>query len=128
MEELKADSIEKETCITHLEVKVQEFTSSMEKAQKEAVTAFMRSNKFKTHLDCHYAVGYENFHTDAKEAYPEMDFDSFIIPTAIESSLLPTSSENVNMVDDASTEPVQDALDASKDNPKSRGDAPSGLS
>ena len=32
VEELKADSIEKEAHITHLEVKVQEFASSMEKA------------------------------------------------------------------------------------------------
>ena len=42
VEELKANSIEKDTRISHLEVKVQGFTSSMEKAQKEAVTAFMR--------------------------------------------------------------------------------------
>ena len=32
VEELKADSIKKEIRIAHLEVKVQEFTSSMEKA------------------------------------------------------------------------------------------------
>ena len=56
-----------------------------------------------------------------------MDFVSFKIPTAIKSSLLPMSSENVNVVDDASTEPTQDATDASKDDPKSGGDAPSGL-
>ena len=37
------------------------------------------------------------------------------------------SSEDVNVVDDASTEPTQDAIDASKDDPKSGGDAPSGL-
>ena len=128
MEELKADSIEKETRITHLEVKVQEFTSSMEKAQKEAVVAFMRSNEFKTRLDHHYAAGYEDFRSDAKKAYPKVDFDSFMIPTAISSSLLPTSFEDVNVVDDASTEPIQDATDANKDDLKSRGDALSGLS
>ena len=32
VEELKADSIEKDTRVSHLEVKVQGFTSSMEKA------------------------------------------------------------------------------------------------
>ena len=57
-----------------------------------------------------------------------MYFVSFKIPTAIKSSLLLMSSENVNVVDDASTEPTQDATDASKDDPKSGGDAPSGLS
>ena len=57
-----------------------------------------------------------------------MEFDSFKIPIAIESSLLPTSSEDVNMVDDALTKITQDAIDASKVDPKFGGDAPSGLS
>ena len=61
-----------------------------------------------------------DFRSDAKEAYPEMDFDVFKVPIAAESSLLQTSSKDVKIMDDASTEP-------SKDNPKSR-DAPSGLS
>ena len=47
MEELKANSIKKETHITHFEVKAQKFTSSMEKTQKEGVVAFKRSNEFK---------------------------------------------------------------------------------
>ena len=107
MEELKADSIKKETRITYLKVKVQEFTSSMEKAQKEAVvTAFMRSNEFKTRLDFHYTAGSKDFRFDAKEAYPEVDFDSFMIPTTTKSSLLLTSSKDVNVVDDALTEPT----------------------
>ncbi|KAL0015485.1 hypothetical protein SO802_002554 [Lithocarpus litseifolius] len=121
VEELKADSVEKENRIAHLEVKLQELTSSMEKAQKETITAFMRSAEFKTCLDCHYAASYEDFRADAKEAYLEMDFDSFVIPTAAESSLLPMSSEDVNVVDDATTEMAQD-------DPKSVGDASSGLS
>ena len=128
MEELKADSIEKETCIIHLEVKVQGFTSSLEKAQKEAIAAFMKSEEFKNRLDRHYIAGYEDFRSNAKEAYPKMDFDSFKIPTTIESSLLQTSFEDVNIMDDDSTEPVQDATDSNKDNPKSGGNAPSGLS
>ena len=57
-----------------------------------------------------------------------MDFDSFMIPTATESSLLLTSSEDLNVMDDTSTEPTQDTTDVNKDNPKSEGDAPSGLS
>ena len=104
VEELKADSIKKETRITHLEVKIQRFTSSMKKAQKEAIAAFMRLDEFKNWLDCHYIVGYKDFRFDAEKAYPEMDFDSFKIPTATKRSLLLASSEDVNMVDDASTE------------------------
>ena len=78
----------------------------MEKAQKEAIAAFKRSNEFKTRLDRHYAASYEKFCFDANEAYPEVDFDSFMILTATESSLLPTSSKDVNMVGDASTKPA----------------------
>ena len=128
VEELKANSIEKDTRISHLEVKVQGFTSSMEKAQKEAIAAFMKSNEFKIHLDRHYVVGYEDFRSDAKEAYPEMDFDFFKIPTAVESSLPQTSSEDVNIMDDALTEPTQDVAETSKDDPKSGDNAFSGLS
>ena len=70
----------------------------------------------------------EDFRSNAKEAYPKMDFDSFKIPTTIESSLLQTSFEDVNIMDDDSTELVQDATDSNKDNPKSGGNALSGLS
>ena len=104
VEELKADSIKKETHITHLEVKIQRFTSSMKKAQKEAIAAFMRLDEFKSWLDCHYIVGYKDFHFDAEKAYLEMAFDSFKIPTATKSSQLLASFEDVNMVDDASIE------------------------
>ena len=128
IEELKADSIEKETCITHLEGKVLELTSSLEKAREEAIATFKRSDEFKNRLDSHYVVGYKDFHADAKETYPDIDFDSFKIPLAIESSLLPTSSKDVNVVDNATTEIAQDATAASKDNSKSGGDAISGLS
>ena len=77
MEELKADSIEKETRINHLEVKCQGFTSSLEKAKKEAIATVMKSNDFTNRLDQHYVAGYEDFRSDAKEAYPEMKFDFF---------------------------------------------------
>ena len=117
MEELKADSIEKETHIAHLQEKVLGLTLSMEKAQEEAIVAFMRSNKFKNRLDHYYVAGYKYFRADAKETYPEVNFDSFKTPTATESSLLLTSSEDVNMVGDASTETAQDATNASKDDP-----------
>ena len=117
VEELKADFIKKETRITHLEVKVQKSTSSMEKAQKEAVTTFLRS----AGIDRHYATGYQNFHANAKEAYPEMDFNSFMIPITAESSLLSMSFEDVNVMDNATTE-------IALDDPKPGGDAPSGLS
>ena len=127
VEELKADSIEKETRIVHLEGQILVFNSSLEKAREEAVAAFKKSNEYKNHLDSHYAAGYEDFRANAKEAFPDLDFDSLKIPLATESSLLPTSSEDVNVVDDATNELTQDTTIASKDVPKSGGDAANGL-
>ena len=123
VEELKADSVEKETRIAHLEGQVSGFNSSLEKAREEAVAAFKKSDEYKNRLDSHYAVVYEDFRADAKEAFPDLDFDSLKIPLATESSLLPTSSEDINVVDDASYEVTQDATAVSKDVSESGGDA-----
>ena len=95
----------------------------MEKAREEAVAAFKKSDEYKNRLDSHYVAGYEDFRANAKEAFPDLDFDSLKIPLATESSLLPTSSEDVNVVDDASNEVTQDATVVSEDVPKSGGDA-----
>ena len=104
VEELKADSVEKETRIVHLEGQVSEFNLSLEKASEEAVAAFKKFDKYKNRLDSHYTAGYKDFRADAKEAFPDLDFDSLKIPLATESSLLPTSSEDVNVVDNATNE------------------------
>ena len=127
VEELKADSMEKETRIVHLEGQVSEFTSSLEKAREEVVAAFKKSDEYKNRLESHYAAGYEDFRVDAKETFPDLDFDSLKIPLATKSSLLPTSSEDVNVVDDATNEVTQDATVVSKDVPKSGGDAAKGI-
>ena len=88
---------------------------------------FLKSNKYKNCLDSHYVAGYKDFRADAKEAFPNLDFDSLKIPLATESSLLPTSSEDVNVVDDAANEVTQDTTIVSKDVPKSGGDVAKGL-
>ena len=108
MEELKADNLEKDTRIIHLEGQVSEFALSLEKAREEAIAAFKKSDEYKNRLDSHYATGYEDFRVDAKETYPDLDFDSFKLPLTNESSLLQTSSEDVNIMDDANTEVTQD--------------------
>ena len=127
VKKLKADSVEKETRIVHLEGQISAFNSSLEKAREEAIVAFKKSDKYKNHLDSHYTAGYEDFRANAKEAFPDLDFDSLKIPLATKSSLLPTSSEDVNVVDDATNEVTQDTTVASKDIPKSSGDAANGL-
>ena len=113
VEELKADNLEKNSRIVHLEGQVSEFTSSLEKAREEAIAAFKKSDEYKNRLDSYYAAGYEDFRADAKEAYPDLDFNSFKLSLATKSSLLNTSSEDVNIMDDANTEVTQDDLKTS---------------
>ena len=120
MEELKADNIEKDTHIVYHEGQVSEFVSSLEKACGEAIVAFKKSDKYKQDLDSHYAASYEDFRANAKETYPDLDFDSFKLPFATESSLLQTSSEDVNILDDVNNKVTQDSS-------KSGGNAPNGL-
>ena len=57
-----------------------------------------------------------------------MDFNSFQIPTAAESSLLQTSFKDIDVVDDASVEPFKDAVELATDNPKFGGNTLNGLS
>ena len=108
VEELKADNLEKDSRIVHLEGQVAEFTSSLEKVREEFIATFKRSDEYKNRLDSHYAAGYEDFRADAKEAYPDLDFNSFKLSLATESSLLQTSSKDVNIMDDANTEVNRD--------------------
>ena len=85
VEELRANSVEKETRIAHLEGQISKFNSSLEKAHKEAVAAFKKSDEYKNRLDNHYAAGYEDFRADAKEAYLDLNFDSlkFLSPQKV---------------------------------------------
>ena len=121
MEELKIDNIEKDAHIVYLEGQVFGFVSSLEKAHEEAIASFKKSDEYKSRLDSHYAAGYEDFHADAKETFPDLDFDSFKLLLATESSMLQTSSEDVNVMDGASNEVIQG-------DPKSGGNAPNGSS
>ena len=121
MKELKADNIEKDTRIVYLEGRVSRFVSSLEKAREEAIGSFKKFDEHKSRVDSHYAAGYEDFRADAKETFPDLDFDSFKLPLATESSMLQTSSEDVNVMDNASNEVIQG-------DPNSGGKAPNGSS
>ena len=107
VEELKSDNIEKDTCIVYLEGQISGFVSSLEKAREEAIASFKKSNEYKGRLDSHYAAGYEDFRANAKETFPDLDFDSFKLSLATKSSVLQTSSKDVNVMDDASNEVTQ---------------------
>lgn len=86
------------------------------------IKEFKTSNEFTDLLDENYAVGFDDFHMDTLESFPKVDFNSIKLSTIVESSLPQTSSDDVNIKDDASIPHL------AKDGPKSGGDAPSGLS
>ena len=75
----------------------------MSKSRDEVIKEFKTSKEFTDLLDENYAVGFEDFHMDAIESFPGVDFDSIKLRTVAESSLLQMSLEDVNIEDDAST-------------------------
>ena len=105
-EELKTDVLEKDTRVDHLQKKNNELSALLEKAKGDAVAKFQVSKQFTDLLDKNYAAGFEDFRLDAAENFPNLDFSAIKLNLgATTSSLLQTSSEDVNIEDNASTLP-----------------------
>ena len=68
---------------------------------------FKTSKQFTNLLDRNYAVGFEDFKMDSVENFLEIGFNSIKLNLggAATSSLLQTSLENINIEDDATTQP-----------------------
>ena len=109
IEELKTDAAEKGTRLDHLQKKNDELSVLLSKAKEDAVTEFKASKQYTDLLDTNYAAGFEDFRVEAMENFPEVDFSSIKLNlAAATSSLLQTSSKDVNVEDDASTQPPHD--------------------
>ena len=109
IEELKTDVVEKDTCLDHLQKKNNELSTLLSKAKGDAVTEFKLSKQYIDLLDTNYATSFEDFRMDAMENFPKVDFSSIKLNlAATTSSLLQTSFEDVNVEDDATTQPLQD--------------------
>ena len=105
-EELKTDVLEKDTRFEHLQKKNNELNAFLEKAKEDAVAEFQASKQFTDLLNKNYAAGFEDFRLDAAENFPNLDFSTIKLNLgAATSSLLQTSSEDVNIEDDVSTLP-----------------------
>ena len=104
--ELKTDVLEKDTRLDHLQKRNNELSALFEKANADAIAEFQASKQFTDLLDKNYAAGFEDFRLDAAENFPNLDFSVIKLNLgAATSSLLQTSSEDVNIEDDASTLP-----------------------
>ena len=110
IEELKTDVVEKDTRLDHLQKKNDELSALLRKDKEDAVAEFKASKQFTDLLDTNYAAGFEDFKMDAMENFPDIDFSSIKLNLsgAPTSSLLQTSSEYVNIEDDATIQPHQD--------------------
>ena len=109
VEELKADVVEKDTRLDHLQRKNDELSTLLSNAKVDAVAEFKSSNKYTKLLDANYAAGFEDFRMEAMENFPEVDFGSIKLNlAAATSSLLQVSSEDTNVEDDATTLPPKD--------------------
>ena len=105
-EELRTDVIEKDTRLDDLQKRNNELNTLLEKAKEDAVAEFQSSKHLTDLLDKNYAAGFEDFRLDAVENFPNIDFSVIKLNLgAATSSLLQTSSEDVNIEDDASTLP-----------------------
>ena len=121
VEELKADAVEKDTRLDHLQRKNNELSTLLSNAKVDAVAEFMSSTEYTKLLDANYAALFEDFRMEAMENFPEVDFSSIKLNlAAATSSLLQASSEDANVEDDATTLPP-------KDDPKANAPPPPSL-
>ena len=123
VEELKADIVEKETRLDHLqkmndELSTHELSTFLIKAKEDAVVEFRASKQFTDLLDTNYAASFEDFRMDTMENFLEIDFSSIKVNLgATTSSLLQTSSEDINIEDSATNQPAWDDLNVGDDPP-----------
>ena len=117
VKELKADIVEKDTRLDHLQKKNDKLSTLLSKAREDTVVEFKASEQYTDLLEANYAAGFEDFCMDAEECFPEVDFSSIKLNISAASSLLQTSFEDVNINDNATTHPTQDDP-TSGDNPQ----------
>ena len=102
--------------LDHLQKRNNELSALLEKAKGDAVAEFQASKQFTNLLDKNYAIGFEDFRLDTTKNFPNLDFNSIKLNLgAATNSLIQTSSEDVNIEDDASTLPPP--VDAKDDAP-----------
>ena len=114
--ELNMDILEKDTRLDHLQKMNNELSALLEKAKGDAIVEFQAFKQFTDLLDKNYVVGFEDFRLDATKNFPNLDFSSIKLNLgAATSSLLQTSSDDMNIEDDTSTLPPP--ADAKDDGP-----------
>ena len=110
VKEMKTNAIEKDTRLDHLQKRNDELSTLLEKAKGDAIVEFKASKEFTDLVDSNYVARFEDFKMDAMENFLEVDFSSIKLNLggAATSSLVQTSSDDINIEDDATTQTNQD--------------------
>ena len=103
VEELKADAVEKDSRLDHLQKRRDKLYTLLGEAKEANIKEFKVSNEYTDLLDKNYTARFEDFHMDALELFPDIDFSPIKLHVAAKSSLLQTSSEDINVEDNVST-------------------------
>ena len=103
VEELKADAVKKNTRLDHLQKRSDELYTLLGDAKAKIIKEFKASNEFTILLDRNYAAGFEDFHMDVIENFLGVGFSPIKFRIAAESSLLQTSSKDLNVEYNTST-------------------------
>ena len=88
IKEIKADAIEKDTRLDHLQKGNDELRALLKNAKEDIVEEFRASNQFTILLDRNYTAGFEDFRMDTEERFLEIDFSSIKLNIGAASSLL----------------------------------------
>ena len=108
------------TRLDYFQKRSDELCTFLGETREAAIKEFKAFSEFTNLLDRSYAVGFEEFCVDAIEHLPGVDFSPIKLRVASKSSLLQMSSEDINVEDDAFTQPT-------KEDPKSGDTTSSGL-
>ena len=76
VEELKTDSIEKDTRLDHLQKRNDELSTFLNKTKEDMVAEFKASKQFTDLMNTNYITGFEDFKMDVMENFLEVDFSS----------------------------------------------------
>ena len=103
VEELKVDVVEKDICLDHLQTEATSSAPFLETLEEQLLGSSRRPASSLTSWTRTTLRGFEDFHMDAIEHFLEVDFSPIKLHIAVESSLLQTSFEDINVEDDASS-------------------------
>ena len=103
VEELKVDVVEKDICLDHLQTEATSSAPFLETLEEQLLGSSRRPASSLTSWTRTTLRVFEDFHMDAIEHVLEVDFSPIKLHIAVESSLLQTSFEDINVEDDASS-------------------------